>query len=258
MPHHYSFSHTHLSASPTHQLTPDQLAAHPDTLGRILYFALPFAFTLIVHLALHARNQRVHQNNFIRTLPSSSYSTLALIISLIGAATIGIYAILADAWTVLEWILFVHLCVLPALKSLIYTADTHITLFIATILAILITLPGNWLFAVLTDMSEASQSDIAWKHASRNVVGFLEGCFLIYAVEYLCETLVHIFKLSSKGVSYFFWVFAPLLVAGILVLNILKYGPFLDQIGLIAAAILLFLGAAVNTLFHREEEIVKK
>jgi hypothetical protein len=233
------------------------LSAHPNTTGRILYFALPFAFTLIVNLVLYARNLRVHHNNFIRTLPAPIYNLIATVISLVGGATIGIYAVVADAWTVLEWILFLHLCVLLGLKALIYTADTHATLIITTILVILTALPGDWLFAVLRDMSEATQSDIAWKHASRNVVGFIEGCLLIYAVEYICESLVHVFHCFTKGVSYFFWVFAPLLVAGIFVLNLLKFGPFLDQIGLIAAAVLLFLGAAVNTLFHKEEELKK-
>lgn len=106
-------------------------------------------------------------------------------------------------------------------------------------------------------MAESSQSEMGWKHASRNMVGFITGCLIIYAVEYICESLVHVFQCFTKGVSYFFWVLAPLAIAALLVLNIIKYGPFLDQIGFIAAAILLFLGAAVNTLFHREEDLRK-
>jgi hypothetical protein len=107
-------------------------------------------------------------------------------------------------------------------------------------------------------MPENTQSEIGWKHGSRNIIGFIVGCLVIYAVEYICESLVYVFHCFTKGVCYFFWVFAPLAVAGVLVFNILKYGPFLDQIGLIAAAVLLFLGAAVNTLFHREEDFFKK
>lgn len=106
-------------------------------------------------------------------------------------------------------------------------------------------------------MPESSQPEIGWKNASRNVIGFVVGCLIIYAVEYICESLVHVSHCFTKGVSYFFWVFAPLAVAGVLALNILKFGPFLDQIGLIAAAVLLFMGAAVNTLFHREEDFRK-
>lgn len=186
MPHHLSFTHSHLSTSSSHALSGSQLAAHPDLIGRILYFAIPFAFTLIVNLALYARNQRIHQNNFIRTFPVSPYSVAATAISLIGGANIGIYAILSDAWTVLEWILFVHLCVLIGLKALIYTADTHATLIITTLLTIVIILPGEWFFATLKDMPESSQPEIGWKHASRNVIGFVVGCLIIYAVEYIC------------------------------------------------------------------------
>lgn len=252
MSHHLSFSHNHLAQA--HDLSDEQLAAHPDQTGRILYFALPFAFALILNLALFARNLRVHHNNFVRTLPSTFSSLAALLISLIGAGTIGIYAIIADAWTVKEWILFGVVCVLVGLKALIYTADTSPTLFITAIVTIFAALPNEWLFSELRDMSEATEGEAIWKHTSRNVVGFIEAVLIIFAVEYLSESLVHIFQTSSKAASYFFWIVAPLAVVGVLVLNILSYGPFLDQIGYIVAAILLFLGAAANTLFYREHD----
>jgi hypothetical protein len=57
---------------------------------------------------------------------------------------------------------------------------------------------------------------------------------------------------SSKSDVVFFWILAPLLVAGILVWNILSFGPFLDLIGYIAVALLLFIGAASSTLFHEQ------
>jgi hypothetical protein len=103
-------------------------------------------------------------------------------------------------------------------------------------------------------MVENTQDQIGWKHVTRNLVGFSEALFIIFTVVYLSETLVHLFKVSERCASYIFWIFAPLLTILVLVWNILSFGPFLDSIGYIVAALILFLGAAVNTLFYKEEE----
>lgn len=235
-----------------HTLSDTTLASHPDPTGRILYFALPFLFAVITNIALYARNLRVHQNNFVRVYPSNFYNLATFAIILIGTAVIGIYAVVADAWTVKEWILFTIVCVLLGLKALIYTADTNATLFITAIVTIFVALPNEWLFAELKNMAEDNQDHIGWRHATRNIIGFIEAALIIYAVEYLSESIVYIFKISERSSSLFFWIVTPLLVVGVLVLNIVSYGPFLDLIGYIVAALILFLGAAVNTLFHKD------
>lgn len=134
---------------------------------------MPFCFAAVCNITLYNRNLRVHKNNFVRVLPSSFYYLLTFLIALIGVATVGIYAVLEDAWTVREWILFGLVCVLVGLKALIYTADTNATLFITAIVTIFAALPNEWLFSELRDMKEVTQSEIAWKHTTRNVVGFV-------------------------------------------------------------------------------------
>jgi hypothetical protein len=87
MLHHLTFTHNHVQA---HTLSELELMSHPNPTARILYFAIPYAFTLICNLALYARNARVHQNNFIYTLPSNFFSFTFLLISLLGVAAIGV------------------------------------------------------------------------------------------------------------------------------------------------------------------------
>lgn len=184
---------------------------------------------------------------------SKAYSIAVLLIASIGTAAYGIYAVLNDAWTVREWILFAVIAVVLGLKALIYTADTNGTVIITAAVTIFAALANEWFFALLRDMAEKTQGEIVWKHTTRNVVGFVEALLIIFAFDYICEIAVHVFKTSTKSAAIFFWVFAPLTVIGILVWNILSFGPFLDSIGFIVAALVLFLGAADSTLFFKEK-----
>ena len=84
------------------------------------------------------------------------------------------------------------------------------------------------------------------------MVGFIEATLIIFAVEYFTESLVHVLHVSDKAATIFFWIVAPVAVVGVGVLNIIAFGPILDQIGYILAAILLFGGATASTLFHKE------
>jgi|LakMenE01Jun11ns_1017448.scaffolds.fasta_scaffold8398629_1 hypothetical protein len=107
-------------------------------------------------------------------------------------------------------------------------------------------------------MNEITSDQQFWKHMARNIVGFVEGGLVIYSVEYICETMVHMFQVFVKAASFFFWIVAPLAIAGLLMLNIMNFGPFIDSIGCIASSALLFLGAANTTFFHKEEVIPLK
>ena len=51
-------------------------------------------------------------------------------------AAVGVYAVIADSWTLKEWILFAIINGLLGAKALIYAADTKPTLFITTVLVI--------------------------------------------------------------------------------------------------------------------------
>ncbi len=234
-----------------HDLTEEHLASHPNTLGRILYFALPYLFALIVNLTLAFRNLRVHQNNFIRPFPPNSYFFIAFAVCYIGAAIAGIYAVISDAWTVKEWLLFAIFCIFIGLKGLIFTVDSNPTLLITCFLMIIASILNEWLFIELRDMAEGSQNELAWKHTVRNFVGFIQAVVIIYTFLFLTESLVSVFKTSHRCADYFFWILAPIATILVLVWNILSFGPFLDQIGYIVAALFVFLGAAVSTLFHK-------
>jgi hypothetical protein len=249
---HLSLTRSHFHQ--THNLSPDTLASHPDTAGRILYFTLPYLFAVIINIALFSRNLRIHQNNFIKTYPSRYYIFVAFLITLVGTGVFGLYAVLADAWTVKQWIIFTVICVLIGLKSLIYTADTNATIVITALVTILASVITQWLFIDLRGLSEANQDQIGWKHVTRNLLGFIEALLIILSVEYLSESLVYAFKISSKVAGIFFWAVSILAVTLVLVWNIISFGPFLDLIGYIVAALILFLGAAVNNLFHIEED----
>lgn len=229
------------------------MISHPSTTGRILYFALPFLFAVIINIALLFRNLRIHRNFFVLTEISKAYSIVVLLVATVGTAAYGIYAVLNDAWTVREWILFAVIAIVLGLKALIYTADTNGTVIITAAVTIFAAFANEWFFALLRDMAEQTQGEIIWKHTTRNVVGFVEATLIIFAFEYISEVSVHAFKNSTKSTAIFFWVLAPLTVIGILVWNILSFGPFLDSIGYIVAALILFLGAADSTLFFKEK-----
>lgn len=140
------------SHSVSHDLSSQDLAAHPNTVGRILYFALPYLYALILSVALLSRNFRIHQNYFIRAFPPKTYIYVAFFICLVGAAIAGIEAVIDDAWTVQDWILFAVTFVLIGLKALIYTADSHPTILIAGLVTILAAVSNQWLFISLRDM----------------------------------------------------------------------------------------------------------
>ena len=163
-----------------HNLTEQNLTSHPDTVGRILYFALPYLFALIVNVALIARNLRIHQNYFIKPFPSNTYFLIAFVIAYIGTAIAGIYAVISDAWTVKEWLLFAIVCVFLGLKGLVFTADTNPTLLITCFLMIVACIANQWLFIELKNMAEGNENQLAWKHTVRNFIGFLEAVIIIY------------------------------------------------------------------------------
>lgn len=221
--------------------------------GRILYFTLPFLFAVIINIAFLARNLRIHRNYFVLTEISKAYSIVVLLIAAVGTAVYGIYAVLNDAWTVREWILFAVIAVVLGLKALIYTADTNGTVIITAAVTIFAAFANEWFFALLRDMAEQTQGEIIWKHITRNVVGFVEAALIIFAIQYLGQIAVYAFKTTTKTAALFFWVFAPLSIISILVWNILSFGPFLDSIGFIVAALILFLGAADSNLFFKDK-----
>lgn len=103
-------------------------------------------------------------------------------------------------------------------------------------------------------LSENTQGEIGWKHVDRNIVGFIEASLIIIFYIHFCESLQYACKAHSKTVGIVFWTLTPLTIIGILVLNILKFGPFLDSIGYIVAAVILFIGSLDSYFFYNEEE----
>lgn len=93
-----------------------------------------------------------------------------------------------------------------------------------------------------------------WKHITRNFIGFNEAVLIIWFFQLVGQNLVHNLRTTNRTETIFFWVAAPLTVAGILVWNILSNAPFFDSIGYLVGAIFLFIGAAASTLFFKEEE----
>ena len=125
-----------------HTLTNEQLEAKPELVARILFFVLPFLFLAISSLFLLSRNLRIHQNNLIKTFPKRWYIYIIMFIALVGLATIGIQAVIQNAWSVKFWIFFASLCVFFTVFEFIYTIDTHASIVLST-LVVLITAVGN-------------------------------------------------------------------------------------------------------------------
>lgn len=201
------------------------MTSHPNLTGRILYFTLPFLFAAIINIALLARNLRVHRNYFVLTEITRVCSIVVVLLATLGTAVYGIYAVLNDAFTVREWILFAVIAIVLGLKALIYTADTNGTVIITAGVAIFAAFANEWFFVLLRDMAEKTQGEIIWRLTTRNVVGFIEASLIIFAFEYISEISVHIFKNSTRSTAIFFWIFAPLTVIGIFIWNILSFGP---------------------------------
>lgn len=172
----------------------------------------------------------------------------------LGIVAVGIYAVAADAWTVKEWIIFAVLATTLGLKAILLAFDSHLTLLASTVLTIFAAITNQLLFVTLADMSEAGQTELGWKHATRNFVGFLEAVLIISSVQHVAECLVQVVGVSERNATRFFWIAAPLTLVGILVWSILSYGPLLDLIGYIVGGLVMLLGAADSTLFHKEEE----
>lgn len=141
------------SHSDTHDQASQDLSPHPTTVGRILIFALPFLYAIILIVALLPRNLKIHQNYFIRAFPARTYIYVALFIGLVGGAIAGIEAVIDDAWTTKEWTLFAVTFILLGLEALIYVIDSKPTILIAGFVTILTAISNQWLFISLTDMS---------------------------------------------------------------------------------------------------------
>ncbi len=128
---HYSFSNTHLSslhdlsspmhalASPLHDLTSDEWAGHPSLLWRILFFTIPFSLIVLVSINLY-RKERTQQDSVIEKIqPPPLIVTIIGVISMAGAAITGVYAVIVDAWTLMEWFLFATICFIWLIKTFI-------------------------------------------------------------------------------------------------------------------------------------------
>lgn len=102
---------------------------------------------------LQSRNLRIHRNNFVRPYPSTFFANFALIVSLVSAAVVGVYALLNDAWTVKLWILFAVVCAFVAFHALIYALDSRCTLQLAAIALTIAAVGCQWLFIESKSMS---------------------------------------------------------------------------------------------------------
>ena len=97
-------------------------------------------------LALKDKSRRVINNYFTRTYPTQYWVLLVHAIIWIGLLTIGIHAMLEDAWTTKEWILFAAVLVFLSLVYVFLSCDCNITIIFATIALLLAIVASTWLF----------------------------------------------------------------------------------------------------------------
>lgn len=82
----------------------------------------------------------------MKPFPSTFIANFMLVVSLISAAVIGVYAILHDAWTVKLWIMFAVICAFVAFHALIYALDSKCTLQLAAIALTIAAVACQWFF----------------------------------------------------------------------------------------------------------------
>ena len=127
-------------------LSESQQAAHPELWVRIVLLAVPLVLVLIVALSLLKQVRRVIDNNFTKTYPTQQWLLVIRVVAWLGLATVGVYAVVEDAWSTKEWILFAVVCALYALRPLFLSCDSHPTTVLATIFVLLAAVANTWFF----------------------------------------------------------------------------------------------------------------
>lgn len=126
---------------------------------------------------------------------------------------------------------------------IIFVADTRATLVITLFIVALAAVFNEWLFIETKNMTELDSASTNWKHIVRNLIGGNEAILLIWVLELIGQTLVHIFKISDHWQVIVFWVSSAIVLIGVFVWNILSFGPVVDLIGYVILAVFLLVGA---------------
>jgi len=198
----------HLISSNSHFDAPT--ADSNQIVNILLYFALPYGILLIVSFCFHTKSVESQMAFPIWPLPSSGAQKLIYYVVVIALGVVGVYSVIGNYWGLHTWLLYAVGCVLLAAYVFIYTLTNRFTLFLTSILAVLLAVDMQWLFIETATMVQNGISD----EIIRNIVGGVGAWAIIYALLTLGQLLVSC-GFNRKVQAILFFITAILAIGGI-------------------------------------------
>lgn len=184
----------------------DNQKAHPDLIGRILFFAVPYVFLLIVSFFFHRKSVDAQFKFPIYPLPSRLAQDFIYFIVVAFLGAVGIYACVGDLLDTYSWILFAVGCLLLALYVFLYQFENGCTLLLTTIAAFALAVDLEWLFIETASMKDGTGDLIV-----RNFIGAVGAWGLIYFLITLGQFLVYTIGINKTFQAIAFFISAILI-----------------------------------------------
>jgi len=105
-------------------------------------------------------------------------------LAFLGLALIGLYAVIADAWTTKAWVLFTLACIFIGIADIVYVAEHLVAVLIAAIFVVAAAFLNQALYVNLaSNMLEDNTDHLNWKQVSLNFISFIEAILVVFAEE---------------------------------------------------------------------------
>ena len=135
---------------------PEVQGWHPHTLVRWLFFLIPLIYFFAVLYSVLKRIQWLRVKEWITTQGVNSHVLMLTLLFAVSVFGIGLYAVIADAWSTKEWVLWTAALVFGAFTLLAFSTNDSCGVNVGLVLAALLGFAwfffNEWLFAQTRDM----------------------------------------------------------------------------------------------------------
>lgn len=176
----------------------------------------------------------------------------------IGLIVSGVYATVANTWSLGVTVLFAAVNLLNALWVYIFSFATLKTNNICAVIVILMAVLNQLQWAWM-ELPNSSSGDIAsWNIANRNIFAFYQGWLVAASNLNLGVSLVHSLGLPKKTHAFIFWIMCPLCIVGMVIFNLTRPEGLVNNIAMYFSAVYALVGAFISTRmkYDKDEHIL--
>lgn len=120
--------------------------AHPDALGRFLYFLIPFAVLIVASNFFYKKAVSAQLSSSIYTLIPEDPQRVIYVFILVFLFVTGLYVALGDYWTTYAWILYTVANFLLSLYLFLYQTGKGFSLILTSIAGVFLGIDLHWLY----------------------------------------------------------------------------------------------------------------